>query len=533
MQLLPIIRNSQTFISIVVFGLGLALAPGAFAQSESSVSEASVVPMTLNEAIEIALVNSYVLQRSRLSLDEAEAQIREARGTVYPQIGSQASYTRNVITPNPFAGSSAEGLFSSFAAIDWLFYNEVQRSEGNPTIDLDEYLDRQQQGLEQAGIDQNAGGNPFAVENQFVMAVSANQALYNGAAFAAIRGAEHLRTIMREQLERDTQTLVKDVRNGYLNALLAQEQVKVLETSLNQLRATFEDVSKMVEQGVLGRIDRNSLEVEIVNLETNLIAAKNGTELAVRSLNLLLGIPVQQNVHLTDSFENFETTLPDLQPVGDAYQLAVQLRPDLKSAEGAIRLRLEERNLNRSAYFPILSAFADYAYLGSVPQNRTLAVPDPDRDFTYTSNTRGFFDTSYWNASLAVGLRLQWNIFDGFQRRARLQQVDINIKRAELDALMLRESIYLEIDGSLKNLRTAWQRIESQRRNIELAELNYQDAQARLREGAGTRLEERQAATLLEQSQLNYIAAVHEFLIARSAYEHALGIKTVQVQIEE
>jgi outer membrane protein TolC len=338
---------------------------------------------------------------------------------------------------------------------------------------------------------------------------------------------------MREQLERDTQTLVKDVRSGYLNTLLAREQVRVLETSLTQLRATLGDVRKMVEQGILGRIDRNSLEVEIVNLETNLIAAKNGAELAVRSLNLLLGIPIQQNIHLADTFEDFETTLPQLQPLDDAYQLAIQLRPDLKSAEGAIRLRQEERNLNRSSYFPVLNAFADYAYLGSVPQNRTLAVQDPDRDFTYTRETRGFFDTSYWNASLAVGLRLQWNIFDGFQRRARLQQVEINRKRAELDALMLREAIYLEIDGSLKNLRAAWQRIESQRRNGELAELNYEDAQSRLREGAGTRLEERQAATLREMSQLNYLAAIHEFLLARSAYEHALGIKTVQVHIAD
>jgi outer membrane protein TolC len=533
MQLLTLIRHPRTRIAAVVIGLTLIGFSHLIAQPDRSSDPASVVPLTLNEAIEIALVNSYVLQRSRLSLEEAEAQIREAKGTVYPQIGSQANYTRNVITPNPFAGSSAEGLFSSFAAIDWLFYNEVQRSEGNPTLQLDDFLDRQKAGLEQAGISQNMGGNPFAVENQFVMAVSANQALYNGAAFAAIRGAEHLRTIMREQLERDTQTLVKDVRTGYLNALLAQEQVTLLELSLNQLRATLNDVIKMVEQGILARIDRNSLEVEIVNLETTLISARNGTELAVRSLNLLLGIPIQQQVRLVNTFDDFATTLPDLQPLDDAYLLAIQLRADLKSAEGAIRLRQEERNLNRAAYFPVLSAFADYAYIGSVPQNRTMAVADPDVEFTFSKNERGFFDSSYWNTSLAVGLRLQWNIFDGFQRRARLQQVSVNIRRAELDALMLREAIYLEIDGSVKNLRSSWQRIESQRRNSELAEMNYQDAVSRLREGAGTRLEERQASTLRDQSRLNYLSAVHDFLLARSAYEHALGIKTVQVQIQD
>ena len=89
----------------------------------------------------------------------------------------------------------------------------------------------------------------------------------------------------------------------------------------------------------------------------------------------------------------------------------------------------------------------------------------------------------------------------------------MNIRRAEIDIIMLREAIYLEIDQSLKKVESSWQRIESQRRNIQLAEMNYADAKSRLREGAGTRLEERQAANLLDQSKLNYLAALHDFLI--------------------
>lgn len=532
MQLFEISRSPHWLIFTIMISAVLMLPSGTSAQTVNS-NTAQDVPLSLNDAIEIALVNSYVLQRSRLGVEEADAQIREARGTVYPQIGSQASYTRNVITPNPFAGSSAEGLFASFAAIDWLFYNERQRSDGNPTLPFDEFLDRQSDGLQQAGISQSGGSNPFAVENQFIMAVSATQALYNGAAFAAIRGAEHLRTIMREQLERDTQTLVKDVRTAYLNALLAHEQVNLIETSLSQLRETHREISLMVDQGILPRIDRNSLEVEIVNLETNLIQARNGRDLATRSMNLVLGIPIEHNIRLTDTYDNFTATLPELGKVDDAYTTALQLRPDLRQADGAIKLRLEERNLNRAQYLPVLSAFADYAFIGSVPQNRTMAVADPDIDFKYSTETRGFFDNSYWNSSLAVGVRMQWNIFDGFQRRARIQQVNVNIKRAELDALLLRESIYLEIDQSIKSLEAAWNRIESQRRNIELAQMNYDDARARLREGAGTRLEERQAANLLDQSKLNYMAALHEFLVARSNYDHAVGIKTVAVQIND
>jgi outer membrane protein TolC len=502
--------------------------------SLAQASFADTLSISLNEALEIALVNSYVLQRSQLNIEEADQQIRQARGTIFPQIGGAATATRNLKTPNPFAGSNAEDLFRSFGAVDWLFYNEQQRLDGNPTLSFSDYFDRRSDGLRAAGIDPMGGGsNPFAVDNQFILGISATQALYNGAAFAAIRGAEQLRQVLREQLENDTQNTVNEVRTAYLRALLAQEQVHLLETSLAQLRETLIDITAMVDQGILSRFDRNSLSVEVVNLETTLIAARNGTELAKRSLNIMLGIPMEQQIRLRDTFSDYQPELPEIGRFDEALTVAMQRRPDLRLAQGAIRLRQVEKELIQATYLPIMNAFADYAYIGNVPDYRTRSVVDQNDPFLFTKQDRGPFDTSYWNASFAVGLRLQWRIFTGFQTRAQVEQVNINIRKAELDALMLREAVYLEVDMALRNVESSWLRIESQRRNIELAELNYSDAKSRLREGIGTRLEERQASSLLDQSRLNYITAVHDYLVARSQFDNALGIRTVNITIND
>jgi outer membrane protein TolC len=501
--------------------------------STNGSTDGSPLSVSLNEAIEIALVNSYVLQRSRLGVDEADQQIRQARGTVYPQIGGGATYTRNVKTPNPFAGSDAADFFTSFGAIDWLFYNEQQRQDGNPVLTFQDYLDRRSQGLENAGVTTSVSDNPFAIENQFVLGISANQALFNRAAFAAIRGAEHLKSIVREQLERDTQEVVAQVRSTYLTALLAQEQVRLLESSLVQLRETQQDVSRLVEQGLVPRFDRNSLEVEIINLETTLIAARNGADLARQSLNLQLGIPVQQELSLSDRLGEYPLFLPETGATDQAYTLARELRPDLRLVASNIKFRQEERNLVRAGNFPILSAFADYGYLGSVPDNRTRVITDENDPFSFSTENRSFFHDSYWNAAFSVGLRLQWNIFDGFQTQARVEQVNIAIRRAELDAVLLREAIYMEVDQAVRNVQSAWLRIESQRRNAELAELNYQEARTRLREGIGTRLEERQASNLRDQSRLNYLTARHDFLIARAELDKALGRNVVQIQFTD
>jgi outer membrane protein TolC len=252
-----------------------------------------------------------------------------------------------------------------------------------------------------------------------------------------------------------------------------------------------------------------------------------------QSLNMQLGIPVQQPLVLSDRLDEYALHLPEIGITDEAYILAQQLRPDLRLVASNIRFRQEERNLVRATNFPILSAFADYGYLGSIPDNRTRVTADKDDPFTFSTENRSFFHDSYWNAAFSVGLRMQWNIFDGFQTQARVEQVSIAIRRAELDALMLREAIYLEVDQAMRNVQSAWLRIESQARNAELAEQNYQEARLRLREGTGTRLEERQASNLRDQSRLNYLTARHDFLIARAELDKALGRNVVQIQFTD
>ncbi len=76
---------------------------------------------------------------------------------------------------------------------------------------------------------------------------------------------------------------------------------------------------------------------------------------------------------------------------------------------------------------------------------------------------------------------------------------------------------------AVNNLNAAYKRIRSQERNIEQAELNHEFAVRRLQEGAGTALEERQASMLLDQSRLSYLSAVHDYLVAYSEYQKAIG----------
>jgi outer membrane protein TolC len=483
--------------------------------------------ISVDEAIEIGLVNSYLLRLGLLDLSTADSQVREAWGQVYPQFNMSANFTRNVVTANPFAGTEAGGLFQTFASIEWLNYNERARTDGNPAtspIDFQDFLDRQQQGFESAGIrPPGIDDNPFAVDNQFITTLSISQTLYSGRAFSAIRGAEKFRKFHEDRRTYDRQLVAHRIRSAYYSAQLAEQIADILKKSIERTARTLEEVQKSVEQGVLSKSDRLGAEVELVNLETNYIEVANNADIARKSLNLILGIPVRTHIHLRSTLSVETQNIVDIPVIDEAYQRAVEQRPDVQQVEGLIEIEKIQRNLARASYLPEISAFANLNYFGNVPDRRQIITQDPDEPFTYGTSRREFFADAYWNPGIAVGLQFSWRLFTGFQTTQQVQQRNIAIQQALIQYEQIKESIYLEVVQAVNNLHAAHKRIISQRRNIEQAELHYEFAVRRLQEGAGTALEERQASMLLDQSRLNYLSAVHAYLVAYSEYKKAIG----------
>lgn len=497
------------------------------AQPLPEVRPGEPLTITLDEAVQVALINNYAVQGAHLDIENASAQVREAWGQVMPQVDATSSYTRNVVTANPFAGSEAGGIFGSLGFVDWLAYNEQARTDDDASTDpipFDEFMNRRQQGMAQAGADFGDSGNPFGVDNQFVSGITISQTIFSGRALAAIRGAQQLKDINQRGLDRQQQVVIDRVRQAFYQALLAQEQADVTRQSVQRTTTTLREVGRRVDQGVAPKFQRLSAEVELANLETQYTQSANAAEASLDNLKMELGIPVNIPLRLRGELQADDRGRYVAVSAQDAVAIALERRPDLDQARLAVQLRGIDRQMTRSQYYPTLSAFANINYNGNVPDNRRLVTADPDDPFTFSSRDRSFFDSDYWNPSVNVGLRLTWNLFDGFQTSAQMQQREVAIRRAEVDYEQLYQGVYLEVQQALRNLEAAAQRIESQETNIARAELNYEYALTRLREGVATPLEEREASLQLDTSRINYLQAVHDYLVAQSAFETAIGL---------
>ena len=98
------------------------------------------------------------------------------------------------------------------------------------------------------------------------------------------------------------------------------------------------------------------------------------------------------------------------------------------------------------------------------------------------------------------------------------------MQKSKNDTEFLTQAIRVEVESALRGVRSAHTRMLNQQKNVDRAELNFKYAEARLKEGVATPLEVRSASDQLDQSRLGYLQAVHDFLVARSAYETAMGM---------
>lgn len=527
------------------------LAVGALVPFLVAAGPSEAVQLSLDDAVEAALVRGYAIRLSAIDQEQAEQDVRAGWSSVYPKVDASLSYTRTLLTPNPFAGSDAAALFGGLGTSDWLTFNERYRSnpgdqatlaaavqrncpgaalgmEGLSFADYIGCVQSAQQGARVPAVDSDA--NPFLVENNLRAGLSVSQLVFSQSVFAGLAASDLAEEVAKLSRQRVGQTVVRDVTAAYYGLLLARASVEVLQKSVERSRATADEVRSRVREGVVPQFQLLSAEVELANLETRLVSARDEAAAAQDGLALAIGLEVGTRIEPTDPL-----AMPDAPPAIDdpeaATEAALEQRPDVAAAETMITLNQKAEEATFGRYLPELRLVANLAAVGNVPDDRRrffvepamgdeLLPPDP---FAYGSEEPGFFDESYWGTNLTAGLNLTWNLFEGFATSAQLEKDRLEVERARVQRELLGQQVRQEVLTQWRNLRSALERVRVQAKNVARAELNYRHAELRVKEGVSTQLELREASSQLDQSRFNQLQAIHDYLVALTSYRVALG----------
>lgn len=441
--------------------------------------------LDLETAVRTALDRNPQLRAARFGLDEANEQVSEAWGSVYPSLDFSSTYTRNV---SPAVNFLPANIF-------------------DPTAEEGELISVQ-----------------FGADNTWQMSVNLEQPLFNAAAFIGVGAAGRYKALQEESVRGQAHEVVTRVRESYYGLLLAQEQARLTENSVRRVRESLTETRALNQAGLASDYDVLRLEVELANLEPALRQATNAVAQGRRQMGIDLGLDAEATEALSVAGALAELDLADpsanspenrqiLSFVGLPWsddpgtpELAemVGRRSDVRQLELTETLRHTELRLEQVEYLPRLSFFGTYAI--NSQQNGSPEFFGAPR--AYTRN---------------VGVQLTVPIFQGFQRDARIDQKRAVLRQAETQTELARSQGTAEVRTLLEQADEARERAAGQRLAVTQATRGFDIARAQYREGLGSQLELTDAEVALRQSEFNYAQAVYDFLVARARLDAAAG----------
>ncbi|ROI00301.1 TolC family protein [Chryseobacterium daecheongense] len=238
--------------------------------------------LTLDEAVQMGIQNSKNLKIDAAKIEEATADLLDAKNKQLPDLKLSGSYMRltNAKVDLKFLGESGSG-----------------------------------------------NGEMAAPKSVFLGQASLSMPLYAGGRIKyGIESAKYLVEAAKLSTENDKTAIAYNVAQAYNNLFKASQSIKVLEENLTASVKRDETFLKLENNGVIARNDRLKANLQTSNIELQLLEAKNNYNIANINMDLLLGLPETTELEIDP---NYIDEIQDAKPVSYYLNEAQQNRKDL------------------------------------------------------------------------------------------------------------------------------------------------------------------------------------------------------------
>jgi outer membrane protein TolC len=325
--------------------------------------------------------------------------------------------------------------------------------------------------------------------------VSLNQTFFNLTDFELFRGTANETNVVDLTLLNDRGEVIYTVAGQYLTVLADQANVSNAQAQVVSAKTLFDQAKAKQEAGVGVNIDRLRAQVQYQQRQQDEVAAENQQAKDMIQLARILGLPANQPLELTDKAPFHEFGDMDL---SSAKATAYQHRKDLLELEESIKLDQHVQKAVRFQRLPTLAFNGDYGVIGI---------------------TNG----SYHGDFSAEGI-VRFPIFNEASQRGEQEVADaqlLNLRQRESD---LRVTIDAQIRSAMLDVTSADERVKVAQSNVELAQQELSDADARFKAGVDDNLPAVDAAATVASAQAQLVQTLYQYNVAKLALARSTGV---------
>jgi outer membrane protein TolC len=407
-----------------------------------------VIPLSLLDAIDRGLKHNLGLLLSQQQTSLARAQYRRQLSALLPNVSGNVNESVNKINLAAFGIPLPAGLTS-------------------PVV------------------------GPFGI---FDAQANMSETLLDFNAINKVRAASENERAAKFTLQDARELVVLLVGNQYLLTVASAARLETTRAQLNTAQTIFQQTQDLKNAGVAAGIDVLRSQVQMQTLQQRVLAAQNQFEQQKMSLARTIGIPVAQQIQLTDAVPYAPLTALNLE---EALAHAYQVRPEFRAAESRVRSAEFAVKAAKGEALPTVGLNGQAGFIGPAPGS--------------AENTYAF----------SAGVTIP--IFQGGKVKADVDQAGALLRQERLQLENLRGRVEYEIRSALLDVKASDDQVAVANQQIDLAAEQLKEAQDRYKAGVSGSLEVVQAQEAVAGANENHIQALYQNNVAKLTLVRALG----------
>ena len=478
-------------------------------QTPTAVPSGPERPLSINEAVELALKQNLGIQIERLNPQLNDYSIRQALANYTPVFGGGVNYNNQQQPPSSFLSGSNTTVTSSNvggnAQIAKFF-----RWGTNATVSWDS--------------SRSTTNNSFSSFNPQLngnVDLRLSQPLLRNFRFDTVReqvfSTRKLREIADVNLQQTVALTTRQVKNAYWDYVYALDSLQVAQQSLDLAQESLRNTKSRVEIGTLAPIDIVQAESEVASREEAVILAQASIGQSEDVLRTLIFDPK------TPDFWAMRLKPTDVAPfmtqavdVDAAVKNALHDRTDLVSARKRLEVTDYDLKYYKNQTLPNLDFNLHYNSTGLagsqlLRDSSSPLFPPPvigTLERSYLDLMKDVLSSKYptWVLSLNVSYPIGTSVADASYGRAKVQKVqsDINLRELELN-------VTSQVRDAGRQLTANSKRVDATKSARVLAERRLEAEEKKFAAGMSTSFEVFQAQRDLALARSNELRAVLDY----------------------
>jgi outer membrane protein TolC len=506
-------------------------------------------PLSLREALEMALSNNKDIEVSRQNVRAAEFDLLGARGAYDPRFNSTSYYERTSTPSASFLSGSSSG------AVTQSDFTGTARFEGLAPKFGGSYR------ADFSAIRLTTDNQFAALNPQFPTALtfSYTQPLLRGFRFDNTRRqieiAKKNLSLTDAQFRQRTIETITQVQRAYWDLVFTLRNLQIQRDAVKDARTQLEHNKRMVEEGMLAPIDVVAAEAQVAGYEQSVYSALEDVERAENNLKNLVAENRQSpfwnlSIIPTDSVD----LTPPVINLNEAMDTAIANRPELQQSTVAREINAIDQRFFREQTRPQVDLVGSYGIVGLAGDVNSGITGNPLTSATAQLRDRinqlsllsglpvlpeppptaiqdsfvGGLGQSFFNlaanrySNFRFGVQLSLPVRNR-TAQAQLGRSLVEGKRIETQREQLEQLIQVDVRNALQSVRTTQSRLRAAAAARSASEQQYTSEQRKFDSGQSTLFLVLERQTALTTARGNELRAQTDLNKAIAELQRATG----------